>query len=123
VIWSSAYFRAWLSVVAWLAISPVFAADPEPAKIEAREPRVQIRTEILKGTKLGSSPEDVLKFISKSFQPKKDTPAPKLTNHPAVGPTAQGSDKKGVRSIRLILGHYLTSPALLLLEVPLPAES
>ena len=91
----SARIRPWLGVATWLAISSVFAADPEPAKIEAREPRAQIRTEILKETQIGSSPDDVLKFISKSFKPKKEMPAPKLRNHPAVGPTAKDSDKKG----------------------------
>lgn len=119
----SALVRSLAGVVAWLAISPVFAADPEPAKIEAREPRAQIRAEILKGTKLGSSPADVLKFINEHFKPKQDVPAPKLRNHPAVGPTAKGSDKKGVQSIRVVLGHYLTSPALLLLEIPMIAET
>ena len=115
--------RSRLVVIVGLAFSPVFAADLEPAKIEAREPRVQIREEILKVTKIGSSPDDVLKFISKSFKPKKDAPEPKLTNHPAVGPTAKGSDKKGSQSIRLVLGHYLTSPALLLMEVPMIAKT
>lgn len=116
-------FRPWLRLVAWLVISPILAANPEPQKIEAREPRTQIRAEILEGTKLGSSPDDVLKFISKNFKPKKDTSVPKLRNHPAVGPTAKDSDKKGVQSIRLVLGHYFASPALLLMEVPIVAET
>jgi len=113
----------WLALVAWLAISPLFAADPKPEKVEAREPRAQIRAEILKGTKIGSSPEDVLTFISKNFKPRKDAPAPKLSNHPAVGPTAKGSDKKGVRSILLILGRYVGSPALLIQEIPIIATT
>jgi hypothetical protein len=120
---TSAHFHPWLGVAAWLAISPVFAADSEPVKIEAREPRVQIRAEILKETTIGSSPDDVLKFINERFKPAKDTPVPKLRNHPAVGPTAKDSDKKGVQSIRLILGQYLTSPALFLMEVPMIAKT
>lgn len=119
----SAHRRPWLGFVACLAMSPMFAADHEPGKIESREPRAQIRAEILKGTKLGSSPEDVLKYISRNFKPRKDTPAPKLLNHPAIGPTAKDSDKKGVQSIRLVLGHYFASPALLLLEIPLVGET
>lgn len=118
-----AHIRPWLRVVAWLAITPVFAADPAPGKIEAREPREQIRVEILKGTKIGSSPDDVLTFISKNFKPRKDAPAPKLSNQPAVGPTAKNSDRKGVRSIRLILGRYVASPALLLQEIPIVATT
>ena len=119
----TARIHLWLGLVAWLAIPPVFASDPEPGKIEAREPRTQIRAEILKGTKFGSSPDDVLKFISKNFKPKKDTPAPRVRNHPAVGPTAEGSDKKGVQSIRLILGHYLARPALLMQQIPIVART
>jgi hypothetical protein len=113
----------WLLAISLLEASLVRAADPEPGKIEAGEPRVQIRAEILAGTKIGSSPDDVLKFISERFQPKKDTPAPKLRNHPAVGPTAKDSDKKGVRSIRLVLGHYVTSPAMFLMQVPMVAKT
>lgn len=116
----SAHVHQWLIFVAWLALSPVLAADPG-SKIEAREPRAQIRAEILKQAKLGSNQENVLKFISQSFKPKKDTPLPKLVNHPAVGPTAKDSDKKGVQSIRLVLGQYFASPALLLLEIPMVA--
>ena len=65
----------------------------------------------------------MLKFINEHFKPKQDVPAPKPRNHPAAGPTAKGSDKKGVQSIRVVLGHYLTSPALLLLEIPMIAET
>jgi hypothetical protein len=115
----SAHIHPWLGVVASLVISSVFAADPEPGKIEAREPRA----EILKETKIGSSADDVLKFINESFKPKKDMPTPKLRNHPAVGPTAKDSDKKGVQSIRIVLGHYFASPALLFLQVPMIAET
>ena len=50
-------------------------------------------------------------------------PAPKVRNQPAIGPTAKNSDKTGVQSIRLVLGHYLTSPATLLLQVPIIAKT
>jgi hypothetical protein len=122
----SATVRHVLAVlIAWLVIAPAFAAaaDPAPAKIEAREPRVQIRMEILTVTKIGSSPEDVLQFIRTHFQPNEGAPMPKLKSHPAIGPTAKDSAKKGVRSIRLVLGQYLGNPAPFLLEIPLIAKT
>ncbi len=118
-----ARLRPWLLAVAWLTSSVARAADSGLGKIEAREPRVQIRAEILKGTPFGSSPEDVLKFIAGHFQPRAGTPTPKLENHPAAGPTAQRSDKKGVRSIRLILGRYVGNPGLFFMDVPVIAKT
>jgi hypothetical protein len=47
---------------------------------------------------------------------------PALEKHPATGPTAAASRKKGVQCIRLFLGDYLANPALLLLPVPFPAQ-
>ena len=84
---------------------------------------MQIRTEILKATQLGSSPEDVLEFVAGHFKPRPGMPTPKLENHPAVGPTAQRSDKKGVGSVRLILGRYVANPGLFFMEIPLIAKT
>jgi hypothetical protein len=100
------------------------AADP-PAEvaIEAREPRAQIRAEVLRETKLGCSTGDVLKFIESHFKPKAGAVAPKVLEHPAVGPTAQASEKKGVRSIRLILGRYVPNAGLFFMDVPVIAKT
>ncbi|MHA3771435.1 hypothetical protein ACXR0O_07855 [Verrucomicrobiota bacterium sgz303538] len=113
----------WLCLIACFTTLSLFAAAPEQQAIDPSEPRAQIRVEILKRTQLGSSTEDVMKFIRQNFQPKKDAPMPTVVHHPATGPSAADSDKKGVQSIRLVLGHYFKSPALLLLPIPLVAET
>lgn len=112
-----------LSAAVLLVTRLAQAAEPEPGKIEAREPRTQIRAEILRETKIGSTPDDVLKFIGARFKPKPGVPAPKLLDRPAVGPTAQPSEKKGIRSIRLILGRYVANPGLLFMEIPVIAKT
>jgi hypothetical protein len=117
------YFCVCLFATSLLEVSPLIGADTELVDIEARAPRAQIRLAILKGTSLGSTPTEVLQFIETNLKPKTDLPAPKLENHGAVGPTAKGSDKKGVGSIRVVLGAYQRNPGLVLLQIPLIVET
>jgi hypothetical protein len=117
------FVPVWLAIVTWFAVSSLFAADAGPARIEAAEPRVQIRMEVLKGTKLGATPADVLAYIGTHFQPSQGVPAPRLRNHSAVGPTAKESAKKGIQSIRLVLGQYLRNPATFLMEIPIVTKT
>jgi hypothetical protein len=119
----SACFCLWLAVASLLAVPVVDSAESARSKIEAREPRAQIRAEILKQTKQGSSADEVLKFIVSHFQPKQDAPAPKLENHAAVGPTAEHSGKRGVKSIRLVLGRYYANPGLFFMDIPFIAQT
>lgn len=105
-------------IVALGVLAMVTLAAAEPPAITPDEPRTQIRAEILKGTKPGASIQDVLAFIRTRFKPKPGTAPPKVRNHPAVGPTAARSEKKGVQSIRLVIGHYEPNPALFLLPMP-----
>jgi len=112
-----------LSFVGWLVVAPGFATDAELSKIESREPRARIRAELLRETKIGSTAADVLRFVTKNFIPKDATTQPQILNHPAVGPTAKESEKRGVQSIRIVLGDYISRPALLLLDVPVISKT
>ena len=92
------------------------AADP-PLKME--ENRERIREEILKFTPIGSAPEKVIEYL-KNQTPEKPPAEPRIEEHPATGSTAQKSGKQGVRTIRIVLGEYFASSALLLMDVPVP---
>lgn len=107
-----------------LGAAKVTAADEKssPVEIELRNRRVEIRAELLKYTPLGASVDDVLQFLNKRLKAGNGAKL-RIENHPAVGATAEASKKKGVQSIQLALGQYLTNPALLLLDAPLPLET
>jgi hypothetical protein len=114
--------------ILWLAlllieVSSTCAANPAHVKIEPQEHRFAIRQAILKCTPLGTDTNTVLRFVVECFRPKHDATLPKLEQHPADGTTAEASAKKGVQRVRLVLGHYMTNPILLTLQVPMIVET
>jgi len=91
-------------------------------EIEPRDPRTQIRAQLLKYTPLGSSSKDVLAFIKNRLKPD-NADKVAIENKPADGQSAESSDKRGTKRIKLVLGPYLTSPGLILLDIPLPLRN
>jgi hypothetical protein len=111
-----------LTAFAFGAAKVVADEKGPPVEIELRNRRAEIRAELLKYTPLGASVDDVLRFLNKRLRAENGA-KPRLENHSAIGPTAELSKNKGVQSIQLVLGEYLTNPALLLLDAPLPLET
>ena len=106
----------WLLVLG--AVVPA-GADNSRVKINPQDRRAEIRAELLKYTPLGSSSKDVIGFIQTRLLKKGDS-APKIRDHGATGPSAEGAKNKGVKIIKLDLGDYLMNPILLTLSPPLP---
>lgn len=89
-------------------------------KINVSERRAQIREALLKLAPLGSRSAEVLALIQQRLLPK-DSPAPPLLARPASGPSAEASDRRGVKSIQLDLGDY-PNPGLLAISPTFPFE-
>jgi hypothetical protein len=85
--------------------------------IDVKDHRAGIRKALLKYTPSGSTPPDVLKFISERLL-HQDESLPPVENHGATGLSAEHSPKRGVKSIRLYLGHYLDHPETFFLSAP-----
>jgi hypothetical protein len=93
----------------------------KPLELEPADHRAAIRAELLKRTPPGSTTDQVLHFIHESLESQGDEHRPVVANHGATGPATEGSDKKGVRSIKIFLGDYVASAALMALPIPVPA--
>jgi hypothetical protein len=89
--------------------------------IDVKDHRAEIREALLKYTPIGSTPQDVLKFISERLL-HQDELLPSMENHGATGPRAEHSSKRGVRIIRLYLGHYFDHPETFFLSAPVLME-
>ena len=107
-----------LSVLLALTNLTAQAADPLFKMEESRE---RIREEILKSTPMGCAPEKVIEYLKKQT-PEKTPTDPRIEDHPATGSAVQKSGRQGVRSIRVVVGEYFASSALLLMDVPLPIK-
>jgi len=97
----------------------LFIAGSVPGEppIDVKDHRAEIREALLKYTPIGSTPKDVLKFISEHLL-HQDESLPLVENHGATGPGAEHSTKRWVKSIRLYLGHYLDHPETFFLSAP-----
>jgi hypothetical protein len=73
----------------------------------------------LKYTPLGSTTNEVIAFNKTKLARDANT-EPKVLKHGATGASAEASDQKGVKVIKVNLGNYFESPALLTLDIPLP---
>src|SRR5205085_9594304 len=85
--------------------------------IDVKDHRAEIREALLNYTPIGSTPQDVLKFISERLL-HQDESLPLVESHGATGPSAENSPKRGVKSVRLYLGHYLNHPETFFLSAP-----
>ena len=94
--------------------------EPTPS-INVQDHRAEIRAGLLRCTPLGSNSRDVLAFIKNRLLHKDDV-APRLENHPAIGDTAEQSNRRGKKSIQLELGRYLTHPEVIYLTAPVMME-
>ena len=99
---------------------PSRGEEPTPP-INVQEHRAQIRSGLLRATPLGSNARDVLAFIKNRLLRKGDVP-PRLENHPAIGDTAEQSNRRGTKSIQLEIGRYLTHPEVIYLTAPIMME-
>ena len=97
-----------------LFVAAIVRAEPP---IDVKDHRAEIREALLKYTPIGSTPQDVLKFISERLL-HQDESLPSVENHGVTGPSAKRSPKHGVKSIRLYLGHYLDHPETFFLSAP-----
>ena len=97
-----------------------FASDTGAVDIDPSESRALIRKEILSHTPRGSTIDQVRKFVKKQLLIEGQ---PRLIDAPASGPSTKDSTEKGVKSIRILLGRYVTNPLLIVLPIPLPLET
>lgn len=111
-----------------LVLLPVFLltvaastyADDTAVSIDPNAKRAEIRAQLLKYTPLGSDVKEVIVFIKTKLARGGGGAEPKVLNRGATGASAKTSDRKGVKVIKVNLGNYFESPALLTLDIPLP---
>ncbi len=99
------------------AMALAFANDTDAVVIDPTESRELIRRAVLSHTPPGSTTDHVRRFIREQLRVEK--PA-LLRDPPASGPANAGSSEKGIKSIQILLGRYITNPLLLTLQIPLP---
>jgi hypothetical protein len=92
------------------------------AVVDVAEKRAEIRQHLLKYTPLGSSTGEVMTFI-RARLPNVDESALVVSEHPAEGPSAETSGKRGVRVIKLDLSDPRMNPFLSNFSAPMPDES
>ncbi len=102
------------AVLFGLFVGAIVRAEPP---IDVKDHRAEIREALLKYTPIGSTPQDVIRFISERLLHQDESP-PSVENHGATGPSAERSPKRAVKSIRLNLGHYLDHPETFFLSAP-----
>jgi hypothetical protein len=101
-------------------VVPVLAGNPEGVVIDPTESRGLIRQEILRHTPPGSTMDQVRKFIKEQLLVNEQ---PGVIDAPASGPVTTDSGKQGAKSIRILLGRYITNPLLLTLPIALPLST
>jgi hypothetical protein len=109
---------AWLHLFLLLMTTSALAADA-PINIDPNQKRAEIRAQLLQFTPLGSDTKAVIAFI-KTKLARNAGADPKVLKHGATGASTEGSDKTGVKVIKVNLRDYFESPALLTLDIPLP---
>lgn len=97
----------WIAVLIWLAALSARSDENGSVEINPRDHRAAIRAELLKFTPLGSTAHDVIKFLKTRLAREGDA-EPKIEKHPATGPSAEASEKRGVKVIKINLANYLT---------------
>lgn len=105
------------SAIAGILLGLVAVSVRGEPPIDVRDHRAEIRQALLKYTPIGSGPENVLDFISKRLL-QQDESLPPVEKHGATGPSAENSARRGVKSVRLYLGHYLDHPEIFFLSAP-----
>jgi hypothetical protein len=80
-----------------------------------------IRTVLLRYTPAGSKTTDVLKFIAMRLARSEDAPV-KIDNTPATGTAAEGSMRRGTRTIHVYLGGYYKHLGAVFLSAPMIAR-
>jgi hypothetical protein len=99
-------------------VAAIVCAAQGSSPIEAQQHRAEIRAALLEQTPIGSSLSRVQQFIGTKLLPKNVSP-PRLEDHGATGESAVGALNKGVKSIRLELGHYFENSGTIFLTAPL----
>ena len=98
------------SATSLLGGAPALVIDP-------RSSRGEIRGELFKQTPINSSAADVMKFISKNL--------PDGTNSEVAlvdGAAPVNTKQRGVKFIRLYLGHYYDHPEVVFFAAPLMSQ-
>ncbi len=98
--------------------SSVAQANEADVIVDLRSHRADIRVALLHATPLRSNAREVLDFISKQLQRSENTPAA-VTDKPADGPAAEGSNQRGVKTIRVYLGQYYDHPEVVFFSAPM----
>jgi len=93
-------------------------ANESKVVVDLRAHRAEIRQALLRYTPIGSKVSEVLKFVAAQLVPS-GSALPKIENGPATGPAADGSHRRGVKTMRVYLGQYYDHPEVVFLTVPL----
>ena len=102
------------------AASPSLWAGEPPMKINVADRRAETRAALLKFTPLGTDSAEVLAFVKAHLVKSGETP-PAIQNIPARGASAEASQKRGVKRLKVDLGDY-PNPSLLLVSPLFPFE-
>jgi hypothetical protein len=93
-------------------------ANESKVVVDLHAPRAEIRQALLRYTPIGSTVPEVLKFIGAHLVTS-DNALPKVENGPATGPAAEGSRRRGAKTIRVYLGQYYDHPEVVFLTAPM----
>jgi hypothetical protein len=101
-----------------LSLAAFGDANESRVVVDLHADPAEIRMVLLRYTPIGSEAEDVLKFVAKRLERSGDAPL-KIDNGPATGPGAEGSQRRGVRTIRVYLGEYYQHLGAIFLSAPM----
>ena len=101
-----------------LSVSAFGGANQSKVIVDLHAPREAIRAALLHYTPIGSKASEVLKFIASRLDRSGNSPL-KIDNEPATGRAAEGSNRRGVRTIRVYLGEYFQHPGAVFLSAPM----
>jgi hypothetical protein len=112
--------RELIAIVLLTRISVTAFGGPSESKtiVDLHAHASEIRMVLLRHTPIGSKAADVLKFIAMRLERPGDAPL-KIDDGPALGPAAEGSHRRGVRTIRVYLGEYYQHLGAVFLSAPM----
>lgn len=112
--------REFLAIALLLRVTAAAFGSANESKVvvDLHASRAEIREVLLRYTPIGSKLSDALKFVATRLERAGGT-SPKVSNGPASGRAAEGSRRRGVKTIRVNLGQYYYHPGVLFLSAPM----
>ena len=111
--------RKLLAIALLMRVTAAFGGANEPkVVVDLHAHRAEVRQALLRYTPIGSKASQVLKFVAAQLVPS-GSALPKIENGPATGPAADGSRRRGVKTIRVYLGQYYDHPEVVFLTAPM----